>query len=88
MAIELTKTQRDSVEYEAGDLLVKGVPGSGKSVVLMQRAIRFNMKAIAAKETNRIVILTYAKSLVKYTNELVDLAQLSKRMIDIMTIDK
>ena len=88
MAIELTKTQRDSVEYEAGDLLVKGVPGSGKSVVLMQRALRFNMKAIAAKETKRIVILTYAKSLVKYTNELVDLAQLSKRMIDIMTIDK
>lgn len=88
MAIELTKTQRDSVEYEAGDLLVKGVPGSGKSVVLMQRALRFNLKAIAAKETKRIVILTYAKSLVKYTNELVDLAQLSQRMIDIMTIDK
>ena len=88
MAIELTKTQRESVEYDVGDLLVKGVPGSGKSVVLMQRALRFNMKAIAAKETKRILILTYATSLVKYTNELVDLAQLSQRMIDIMTIDK
>ena len=88
MAIELTKMQRDSVEYDAGDLLVKGVPGSGKSVVLMQRALRFNLKAIAANETKKIIILTYAKSLVKYTNELVDLTQLGQRMIDIMTIDK
>lgn len=31
MAIELTRAQRESVEYDAGDLLVKGVPGSGKS---------------------------------------------------------
>ena len=88
MDIELTKAQRDSVEYEAGDLLVKGVPGSGKSVVLMQRALRFNQKAIAAKEKKRIIVLTYAHSLVKYTSELVSLAGVAPCMIEISTMDK
>lgn len=88
MDIELTKAQRDSVEYEAGDLLVKGVPGSGKSVVLMQRALRFNQKAIAAKEKKRIIVLTYAHSLVKYTSELVSLAGVDPCMIEVSTMDK
>lgn len=88
MAIELTKSQRESVEYDSGDLLVKGVPGSGKSVVLMERALRFNKKAIEAKETKKILILAFTNSLVKYTEALVDLTGLKPRMIEISTIDK
>ena len=88
MAIELTKSQKESVEYDSGDLLVKGVPGSGKSVVLMQRAVRFNLKAIAEKETKRIVILTYVGSLVKYTSELINSTKLDPCMIEVMTSDK
>lgn len=88
MAIELTKSQRESVEYDSGDLLVKGVPGSGKSVVLMERALRFNKKAIEAKETKKILILAFTNSLVKYTEDLVDLTGLKPRMIEISTIDK
>ena len=88
MAIELTKAQKESVEYDSGDLLVKGVPGSGKSVVLMERALRFNKKAIEAKETKKILILAFTNSLVKYTEALVDLTGLKPRMIEISTIDK
>lgn len=88
MAIELTKAQKESVEYDSGDLLVKGVPGSGKSVVLMERALRFNKKAIAANETKKILILAFTNSLVKYTEALVDITGLNPRMIEISTIDK
>lgn len=88
MAIELTRAQRESVEYDAGDLLVKGVPGSGKSVVLLERALRFNQKAIEEGVTKKIIILTYANSLVKYTEELVDLSGLDPRMIELSTVSK
>lgn len=88
MAIELTKSQRESVEYDAGDLLIKGVPGSGKSVVLMERALRFNKRAIKAGEKEKILIITFTNSLVKYTQELVDMTGLSPLMIEIKTVDK
>ena len=38
----LTDEQRRSVEFNSGDLLVKGAPGSGKSVVIMKRALKFS----------------------------------------------
>ena len=88
MDIELTRTQRDSVEYKSGDLLVKGVAGSGKSIVLLQRALRFNKKAIEAKEKKRILIITYANSLVNYTQELLNQANQNPSLIELWTIDK
>ena len=38
--IELTKEQNECVNYRAGDLLVKGVPGSGKSYIILKRALK------------------------------------------------
>lgn len=87
MSIRLTKVQRESVEFDAGDLLIKGVPGSGKSVVLMQRAVRLNKKAIETGKRTKILILAYNKALTKYTSELVDMTGLSPCMITISTID-
>lgn len=85
--INLTDTQKEIVDYSAGDLLVKGVPGSGKSLVVIKRAVRFNRDAIEAKRKIRILLLAFTNSLVKYTNELVDLTGLEPNMIEIKTVD-
>jgi superfamily I DNA/RNA helicase len=84
----LTDKQRESVNFdERGDLLVKGVAGSGKSVVLMQRAVKMNATAIKKGQEKKILILTYTKALVNYTAALVDMTGLDPRMIEVKTID-
>ena len=88
MPIDLTTEQQNSVDFDGGDLLIKGVPGSGKSVVLMSRAVRFNRDAIQKNETCKILIMTYTKALIKYTRQLVTLADLNPNMIELYNIDK
>ena len=86
--LSLTNEQIASIEFEGTDLLVKGIPGSGKSVVLLQRAIRLHQKAIRAGEDQKIAILTFANSLVKYTKEVLDNGSIDFSSIDVMTMDK
>ncbi|MDP3385791.1 MAG: 3'-5' exonuclease [Eubacteriales bacterium] len=88
MTIELTKIQKESIEHDSGDLLIKGMPGAGKSVVLMQRAIRLNKKANEEGRPRKILVLTFTNTLVKYTRELVSMTGLDPCMIEISTIDK
>ena len=84
----LTQRQIESINFEASnDLLIRGVAGSGKSVVLMKRAVKLNYKANQEKKRKRIVILTFTNSLVKYTSELVNLTELNPCLIQVMTID-
>ena len=85
--ITLTAEQLESVNYNAGDLLIRGVAGSGKSVVLMSRALHLNKKANEAGDNVRILILTYTKTLVQYTKKLVSLAGLSPCRIELNGID-
>lgn len=84
----LTDKQKESINFDdASDLLIKGVAGSGKSVVLMKRAVRLNYKANQENKRKRIIILTFTKSLVKYTRELVNLTDLDPCRIQVVNID-
>ena len=85
--IKLTAEQERSVNYSAGDLLVRGVAGSGKSVVLMKRALHLNQKANEKHEKVRILIMTYTKVLVEYTRQLVNLTAVSPCLIELSNID-
>ena len=78
----LTKEQKGCVDFGAGNLLIKGVPGSGKSLVLMKRAL----KLYKEDESESIYIFTYANSLVKYTKDLFD-EKLGEGAIPVNTVD-
>lgn len=80
--INLTKEQNDCVNYNAGNLLIKGIAGAGKSLVLLKRAIKLQ------KETDgKIAIFTYANTLVYYTKEIIERQKISEDRIEISTLD-
>ena len=81
--IELSKEQNECVNYNAGDLLIKGVPGSGKSYVILKRALKL-FKEGGGDVT--IKIFTYANTLVKYTDEILQ-AKLGEHGIGVSTVD-
>lgn len=80
--IVLTKQQVKCIDYEGGDLLVKGVAGSGKSFVILSRA----KKAYDKYPDAKIAIFTFQNTLVDYTKSLLQL-QLKENSIDVFTID-
>ena len=80
---ELTPEQMKCVDFKSGDLLIKGVPGSGKSYVIMKRAIKLKEK----HPNSKVMVLTFANSLVKYTDELLRDYN-DKNAIEVMTVDK
>lgn len=82
--INLTKEQNECVNYSAGDLLIKGVPGSGKSYIILRRALKIYRDNNGSAS---IKIFTYANTLVKYTDELLN-AKLGENVIDVSTVDK
>ena len=82
--IELTKEQNECVNYKAGDLLIKGVAGSGKSYVILRRALKL-YKDNQGKAS--IGIFTFTKVLVKYTDELLS-AKLGESNIRVQNVDK
>ena len=79
----LSKPQEECVNFDSGDLLVKGVAGSGKSLVVMRRALRLYAKN---KGTKSIKLFTYANSLVKYTSDLFE-SQIPGNSIEVLTVD-
>lgn len=83
----LTEEQEQCVSYNSGDLLVRGIAGSGKSLVLLERALYFNRKAIENNKTIKVGIFTYANTLVKYTNDIAYSSLSSKNMIEVSTLD-
>ena len=85
--IILTDEQEKCVEYDSGDLLVRGIAGSGKSVVLLERAMNFNRKAIQERSNIKIGIFTYVNTLVKYTSDIANFSSLSDNMIEVHTMD-
>lgn len=84
--IELKPNQQDCVDFDADkDLLVRGIAGSGKSLVLIRRAVGLAKKH--KMENPRIALLTYTKSLVSYTSEVRDCYPEYKDNIDVSTVD-
>ena len=82
--IELTKEQNECVNYRAGDLLVKGVPGSGKSYIILKRALKIYSDSNGQAS---IKIFTYTNVLVTYTDELLQ-AKLGESAINVSTVDR
>ncbi|KON84845.1 DNA helicase [Rossellomorea marisflavi] len=65
--IELTQKQKTCVTFKPeGDLLIQGIPGSGKSTILLARAAYL-------KETlpnTSLLVLTYSRTLTNYVRQL------------------
>lgn len=80
---ELTREQLECVKFNSGDLLIKGVAGSGKSYVILRRAVKLHSEK---KENETVAIFTYTNALVNYTDELIS-AKLGKGEIDVSTVD-
>lgn len=79
----LTKEQNECVNFNAGDLLVRGVAGSGKSYVILKRAV----KLYKGKKSNEsVAIFTYTNSLVKYTDDLIS-EKLGEDQVEVLTVD-
>ena len=80
----LTAEQKACVNFDSGDLLIKGVAGSGKSYVILKRAV----KLFGSKLPNEsIEIFTYTNTLVNYTDELVS-AKVGDGNLTVSTIDR
>jgi len=62
---KLTPKQKEVVDYQGNELLVKGIAGSGKTTVLLRRA----RKLIESEKHTKIAIFTYNKTLAKYVRE-------------------
>lgn len=81
--VELSRPQEECVNYKSNTLLVKGVAGSGKSLVIMKRALKLHS---VGKGNETVKIFTYANSLVKYTKELLA-KHISPEQIEVLTVD-
>ena len=79
----LTKEQKSCVNFNHGDLLIKGVAGSGKSYVILKRALKIYKEK---KENESVAIFTFTNSLVKYTNDLL-VQKLGNDAIDVFNVD-
>lgn len=86
--IELTIDQASCLRFngEKTQLIVKGAAGSGKSVVLMSKAIKL-LKSYELGMHNGIAIFTYTKSLASYAKEFLDPNDQYKGFLQICTLD-
>ena len=70
---KLTEKQQSCVDFPLErDLIVTGLAGSGKSLVVVKRALRFSRLAREKGGRIRIGLFTYVNSLVSYTKEILD----------------
>ncbi len=86
--IELTTDQVSCLSFSGAktQLIVKGAAGSGKSVVLMSKAIKL-LKSYELGMRNGIAIFTYTKSLASYAKEFLDPNDQYKGFLQICTLD-
>lgn len=71
--IKFTNKQKECIDFDSNhDLLVQGIAGSGKSLVLVYRALGTFAKEYMEGRQPTIAILTFANSLKNYTQEVID----------------
>ncbi|OXS74235.1 3'-5' exonuclease [Domibacillus enclensis] len=64
--IQVTKQQKNCITFQPeGDLLVRGIPGSGKTTVLLERARYLQMK-----QNDSVLFMAYNKSLTAYIRQI------------------
>ncbi|ASK64223.1 DNA helicase [Virgibacillus phasianinus] len=65
--VELTRTQQKCVTFKPkGDLLIQGIPGSGKSTILLARAHHLSK----SKSNDKLLLLTFSRALTNYVKQL------------------
>ena len=70
---ELTAVQKECVDFpQDKDLAVRGVAGSGKSLVIAHRAISFARAARKNGARVRVAVFTFVNTLVDFTQETID----------------
>ena len=91
-AADLSKEQKKAVNFtNDGDLLIRGMPGCGKTTVIVHRALKFvlDYEDRHGEGKGRILIVTYNASLVSYVKKIIraskDLATAQKRRIEVRT---
>jgi len=85
--IKPSAEQEGCISYSSGDLLVNGVPGAGKSIVLLKRALEF-YKASERGEKNVVLLTTFNNTLNDYTTEVFQQVNIDSNKMTIMTMDK
>lgn len=85
---DLTDKQMECVNYPADkNILVRGIAGSGKSLVIVKRAIKISRKERKEGHKPRIIIYTYVKSLVKFMDEVLREGGENAEDIEVSTLD-
>lgn len=82
----LTKEQNECVDSKSKDLLIKGVAGSGKTLVLLRKVIQLKNEAIKNNKSIRIGFFTYANTLKKYSKDLINQIINSDELENMVTI--
>ena len=84
----LSRDQASYVKFESEStsLIMKGVAGSGKSLVLMSKVLRL-IKSQPDGSKNYILLVSYTNSLVKYAKEYLDPDESKKDSICICTLN-
>lgn len=85
--IELTPEQKECVDY-LGDrtLFVKGAAGSGKSLVIQYKAKKY-IEQYAHDRNNRVLVLTYNKTLANATRQILRKNGDTRGCITVSTVD-
>ena len=88
--VVLTEKQQECVNFPTErDLLVTGVAGSGKSLVVVSRAVKMSKLARENGVRLKIGIFAYANALIDYTKEILEFSgKESSEDIYVTTLDK
>lgn len=69
--IKLTSEQESCVTFRPeGELLIRGIPGSGKTTVVMERALYLQQKAEQITNGPKVLLLTYNRALSTYIRQM------------------
>lgn len=86
---ELTEKQQECVNYPMDkDVLVRGIAGSGKSLVIVKRAVSLSHKIRKTGQVPHIVIYTFVNSLVQFMEEVIRNGGDDAQYIEVKTLDK
>jgi superfamily I DNA/RNA helicase len=86
--IKLTPAQESCVKFaDNKDLLIRGIAGSGKSLILIKKALKLAQQAKEENVNRKIAIFTFANTLVNYTQELMGVHPSLLDYITVATLD-
>jgi superfamily I DNA/RNA helicase len=69
--IKLTQEQKNCVNFRAdGELLIRGIPGAGKTTVIIERALFLQKKGDQITNGPKVLLLTYNKALATYITQM------------------